>query len=85
MYTERLQILLTKDQRARLEAEARSRRSSVAGVVREAVEAHLGGPSRDARVAAAERIGLMKGRRVSVADMHDLVSQERDAAHRPPR
>jgi hypothetical protein len=60
MYTERLQILISKEQRRRWELEARRRGASVASIVREAVEERLGGVSRDDRLAAAEQIAAMK-------------------------
>jgi hypothetical protein len=61
MYTERLQILVSKEQRRRLEREARRRRSSVASVIRDAVEAELGGTSREDRMSAVEAIAHLKG------------------------
>jgi hypothetical protein len=59
MYSERLQILISKEQRRRLEAEARRRKASVASVIRDAVDAELGAGSREDRlqaVAAIKRI-----------------------------
>lgn len=61
MYTERLQILVSKEQRRRLEREARRRKSSVAGVIRDAVEAQLGGTSRRERLQAFEAISRLRG------------------------
>ncbi len=60
MYSERLQILVSKEQRRRLEAEAKCRRSSVASVIRGAVERELGGVSRQARLQAVEAIASMQ-------------------------
>ena len=61
MYTERLQILVSKEQRRRLEREAKRRKSSVASVIRNAVEAELGGtPARD-RLQAVEAISQLHG------------------------
>jgi hypothetical protein len=56
MYTERLQILVSKEQRRRLEREAKRRKSSVASVIRDAVEAELGGTSRQDRLDAVAAI-----------------------------
>ncbi len=56
MYTERLQILVSKEQRRRLEREAKRRKSSVASVIRDAVEAELGGRSREEKLRAVEAI-----------------------------
>lgn len=61
MYTERLQILVSKEQRRRLEREARRRKSSVASVIRDAVEAELGGTSRQDRLQAVEVISRLRG------------------------
>lgn len=60
MYSERLQILISKEQRRRLEAEAKRRKASVASVIRDAVDAELGGVSRDARLKAVERIAAIQ-------------------------
>jgi predicted DNA-binding protein len=60
MYDERLQILLTAEQRRRLEAEARRRSTSVAALVREAIDARFEPVDRERRRAALaelERIG----------------------------
>jgi hypothetical protein len=61
MYSERLQILVSKEQRRRLEREARRRHSSVASVIRDAVEAELGGISREDRMQAVETIAGFSG------------------------
>lgn len=61
MYTERLQILISKEQRQRLEREAKRRDASVASVIRDAVEAELGGVSRQDRLRAVEAISGLKG------------------------
>ena len=56
MFTERLQILVSKEQRRRLEAEAKRRNASVASVIRDAVDAELGRGSRKEKLAAFEAI-----------------------------
>lgn len=61
MYTERLQILISKEQRRRLEREAKRRKSSVASVIRDAVEAELGGNSRQDRLNAVAAISRLRG------------------------
>jgi hypothetical protein len=61
MFTERLQILVSKEQRRRLEREAKRRRSSVASVIRDAVDAELGGISRQDRMQAVEAISRLRG------------------------
>lgn len=61
MYTERLQILVSKDQRRQLEREAKRRGSSVASVIRGAVETQLGGVAKEDRLGAVRAIASMKG------------------------
>ena len=61
MYTERLQILVSKEQRRRLEREAKRRKSSVASVIRDAVEAELGGTPPQDRLQAVEAISHLRG------------------------
>ena len=63
MLTERLQILVTPEQRRRLQSEARERGASVGGLVREAIDARFGAFSRQARVEAVEEIAAMEGGR----------------------
>ena len=60
MYTERLQILVSKEQRRRLEREAKRRKSSVASVIRDAVETELGGTSRQDRLNAVAAISRLQ-------------------------
>ena len=57
MLTERLQILVSPQQKRRLEAEAQTRGESVGGLVRAAIDARYGGgPTRAERMAAVERM-----------------------------
>jgi hypothetical protein len=56
MLKERLQILITSDQRRRLEVEARRRRTSVGSVIRSAIDAHIGVATRQRRMRAVEAI-----------------------------
>src|SRR5215207_6469258 len=60
MYSERLQILISKEQRRHLEAEAKRRKSSVASVIRDAVDAELGAVGREQRLEALNSIARMK-------------------------
>lgn len=79
MLTERLQILVSRAQRRRLEAEAKRRRTSVGSLVREAIESRYGGFSPEERVRAFERIRRAPpGPFLSVEDMERLVAQERE-------
>jgi hypothetical protein len=61
MFSQRLQILISKEQRRRLEAEARRRQASVASVIRDAVDAELGKGSREDRLQAVAAIAKIKG------------------------
>ena len=78
MLTERLQILISPEQRRRLEAEAKRRGSSVATVVREAIDERVGKVTREDRLRAIEEIKAMRGRHVTVAEMEAIVAEERE-------
>ncbi|MGH3133215.1 MAG: antitoxin [Gaiellaceae bacterium] len=78
MLKERLQVLISPDQRRRLEAEAKRRGSSVATLVREAIDAHVGAPTQDDRSAAVSAIEEMGGRYLSPDELEALVDEERD-------
>jgi len=56
MLSNRLQLLVTPDQRRRLEAEARQRGVSVASLIREAIDAHFGAVTQDDRLRALDEI-----------------------------
>lgn len=79
MLTERVQILVTPEQRRRLESEAKRQGSSVGGLIRDAIEARLGGVSRDERINAVEEIASMEGGRALPPDeLNRIFEQERD-------
>jgi len=80
MLTKRLQILVSPEQRKRLEAEAGRRGTSVAAVIREAVDEYLGATSPDQRVRAVEGIEGMRGRFLSPGELEGLVEEERKGA-----
>lgn len=81
MINERLQVLLTPEQRRRLEEESRQQGRSVASLVREAVDARYGTPSRDQRQAAVAAIEAMSGGRfVPPDELNRLIGEERMAA-----
>jgi hypothetical protein len=61
MFNERLQLLISPEQRRRLEAEARRRDASIASVIREAIDLHLGTVDRSARLRALEELRAMRG------------------------
>ncbi len=83
MLKERLQILVSTDQRRRLEREARRRGTSVGSVVRDAVDAQLGAVSEDDRRRAFDEILAMRGRFASPEDgtpegINRIAASERD-------
>lgn len=87
MFSERLQILLSREQRRRLEAEAKRRRASVGSLVREAIDARFGAKfSRAERIRAVEEISRMEGgRSLTVEEMERIVDEEREANFAPRR
>ena len=80
MFSERLQILVSPEQRKRLEEEAGRRGTSVSGLIREAVDRHLGSVSQQERAVALEAIAAMKGRFLSPEEIEELVAEERAGA-----
>jgi hypothetical protein len=78
MLKERLQILVSTDQRRRLEREARRRGTSVGSVVRDAVDAQLGGVTPEERHAALDRIIAMRGTYLSPEEINRIAASEKD-------
>lgn len=89
MLKQRLQLLVTREQRRRLEAEARRRRTSVGAVIREAIDERLGGAAPEQRVRAVAEIRAMTGGRYLPPEALDrVVDDERErmlARTRPTR
>lgn len=80
MLNERLQILVTKQQRDRLDAEARRRGTSVGAVIRDAVDAQLGVVSRAEKLEAAARIKAMNADlAVSPAELNRMIDEAHEA------
>jgi len=79
MLNERLQILVSTDQRRRLEREAQRRGTSVASVIRDAVDAQLGGVSDEDRRAALEEIRAMRAPFLTPEEINRIVEEEREA------
>ena len=80
MYSERIQLLVSREQRRRLEQEAKRRGTSVASVIREAVDAQIGRPTREERLAALERIRAIRGGRFLTPDeLNRVFAEEREA------
>lgn len=86
MLNDRLQILVTAEQRRRLRAEAKRRRTSVGGLVREAIDARYGGMRREDRIRAVAEMRRMTGGRFVPPDKLDrIVEEEREEVVRPNR
>jgi predicted DNA-binding protein len=80
MITERVQILLTPQQRRRLEDEAKRQARSVASLVREAIDARFSPIGRDERMAAVEAIRAMSGGPfLTPEQINRAVEEEREA------
>jgi hypothetical protein len=79
MLNERLQILVSRDQRRRLESEAQRRGVSVGGLIREAVDVHLGHVGEIERLEALDAIRAADGRFLSPDELNRLVDAEREA------
>ena len=77
MLNERLQILVSSEQRRVLEDAARERGSSVASLVREAIDARFGGVSTDERIRAVESIAALSGRFLPLEELEDVIGEER--------
>jgi hypothetical protein len=80
MFSERLQILLSPEQRRLLEGEARRRQTSIAAVVRVALDRELGLSSRDDRANALSEIRAMRAGFVSPEEINRITAGERDQA-----
>ena len=84
MFTERLQVLLSKEQRRRLEAEAKRRHASVGALIREAIDARGAVATPDERSrAVAEIKGMRGGRFLSPGELERIIDDERE--HLPNR
>jgi hypothetical protein len=80
MYDVRLQLLISPEQRRRLKIEAKRQKTSVASVIREAIDARLGSIAPDQRIRAVEEIGAMKGRFIPPRELRRLIDEEREQA-----
>ena len=80
MYSERLQILVTPEQRKQWELEAKRRGTSVAGLIRDAVDGEMGSLDRGDRASAVEAIRAMRGRFLPPDELDRLVEEERARA-----
>jgi len=79
MFTERLQVLLSRTQRRRLELESRRRRVSVGSLIREAVDARAQKTPLDERRKAVAEIKLMSaGRFIAPETLERIIDEERE-------
>ena len=82
MLTERLQILIDREQRRRLEDEARRSGVSVGAVVREAIDARVGAAAIEQRMRAVEAIKRLQGTYLAPEELDEIIGEERlRAAH----
>ena len=80
MFSERLQILVSPEQRKRWDAEAKRRGTSVAGLIRAAVDRDVSSLDRGDRASAVDRIRAMRGRFLPPDELDRLVEEERARA-----
>ena len=79
MFTERMQVLLSREQRQRLEAEAKRRRSSVGALIREAIDTRGAGATPEERSRAVAEIKSMRGGRfISPEELERVIDEERE-------
>lgn len=83
MLTERLQILVDREQRRRLEEEARRAGVSVGALVREAIDARVGVGTVEARLRAVEAIKALSGSSLTPEELDEILGEERLQAARP--
>lgn len=80
MLSSRLQVLIDPERRRLLDAEARRRGTSVASLVREAVDARFGGVAKADRLRAVDDLRKMRGRFVEPGELERIGAAQRDAA-----
>lgn len=83
MLTERLQILVDREQRRRLEEEARRKGVSVGALVREAIDARMGVGAVDERLRAVEAITALSAADLTPMELEEILGEERLRAAEP--
>jgi len=79
MFSERLQVLISKAQRRSLEAEAKRRHSSVGALIREAIDGRGASATPEERLRAVAEIKEMRGGRfLSPAKLELIIDRERE-------
>lgn len=80
MFSERFQILISLEQRRRLEQESKARGVSVAALIRELIDARFGQVSREEKIRAAEEIAAMRtGVRLTPEEINEAIAEEHEA------
>ncbi len=85
MHKERLQILVDREQRRGLDAEADRLGASVGAVVRQAIDARLGGGARQRRVKAVEEMSRAARGEVPSLEQIDQILDEERSTNQPAR
>lgn len=78
MYSERLQILVSPEQRRRLEAEAKRKKTSVAALIRDAIDARIEPISADQRADALDRLKMRRIAFVPLEGLNALIDARED-------
>lgn len=80
MFSERMQILISPEQRRWLELTAKDRGTSVAALVREALDAHFLIPTREERMAAAAWLTSGTGpfEHVPIKELNEIIDSRFD-------
>lgn len=80
MYSERMQILLSPEQRRRLEHEAQATGKSVSALIREAVNARYPTVTvtREERMAAVEYIASLKVPFIPIEELNEIIDSRYD-------
>lgn len=78
MYSERVQILLSPEQRKRLEDEARRSGSSIAALVRDAIDARFAGVTREQRMEAVKRMTSRSAEFIPPDELEELIDSRYD-------
>jgi predicted transcriptional regulator len=85
MLRERLQVLISRDQRGRLQAAAKRRGTSVGALVREAIDDVVARAPQQQRARAVAEIRSMSGGRFFPPEALDRIVEEEREAVLPPR
>ena len=86
MLRERLQVLISREQRGRLQAAAKQRRTSVGALVREAIDGLVERAPKQQRARAIAEIRSMSGGRfLPPEELDRIIDKERQAVLMPVR